>query len=59
MTEEHNQDITSNKREAKTNVCHKLSKVSLAVTSFLEKIFYRQEENQKKYVWPTLIDGVW
>ena len=47
MTKEHNQSIT-NKGESKANVCHKLSKVSLAVTTFLEKIFYRQEKSKSK-----------
>ena len=47
MTKENSQS-TTNKRESKANVCHNLSKISLAVTAFLEKIFYRQEKSECK-----------
>ena len=45
MTNEDNQS-TTNKRKNKTNVCHKFSKISLTVTTFLETIFYRYKRKK-------------
>ena len=52
MTNEDNQSAT-NKRENKANVCHKFSKISLTVTTFLETIFYRYKGKYTKKLYLT------